>query len=1743
MRKGRKKWLALFLSLVMALTLTPGTSLATDDSEGEDNVVATIGENEYTSLADAIVEAKEGETVVLQQDVEVETSIAVAASITLNLNGNTITNLVEDERLFSVTASGFTVDGTTAGSGMTIPESNTGSFGFIKIAAKSMVTLNGGTYSGNTDGGAFVKVFHNDELDASGSTVIFNNAEMTSNNRFFSTDTLTTDVETPTLQVTGGTFTTDGQAFGMDVLYRSPVTFTDATVTAGTGPCIEVCGPAATFTNCNFTVTGENSNGYGATAIATSWSGTAEINGGTYLAHNGYGVYVYNSGGKITIKDGTVSGGDAAVRADANVQASSPQQSTVIVEGGSTKGAWQTSDAENAPLVVMGGTHTADVTAYLAEGCTLTENEGTYTVQEDHAVQVGEQYYGTLERAFANAGQGDTVKLLADIELTKTQDVTGTDITLDLNGNTISGSIANSTSAGTSGIIRVNAGASLTITDNSEGDKGTILNSGVLTAYAVRVQAGGTLTLNGGVNLRAEGTGTMNQAAALYIYNPLSSTALPTVTINDANLSADEGYAVRISSSVGQHSLTINGGTFLSESISETAQLINNDNEDYVTINGGTFYNWNAALDAPLVSEGSCMVIDENNAVTIQQDPPAGYIASATTGDGLEAYLTGGNLYNLIGRTRVALNKYGGSMEIAGNVTCAYPTEGTATSRYFGTANESELMPTLNLSIAEGATLSGSMPLMAADVNVTGAGTVAEEFFTPYTDAYEVSSSVNGEVTEYRGRIASQRVVATLVVGGESYNYSNIVTAISNAKITADSTLVLQQDVSFGGTTTTSNSGVIDSSNNIGLTLDLNGHTLTYEGSRDAFQVQGTGKFLTLIDNSETSGGSLVASSANSAVCTYSGSTGAHITIGEGVTVKGLALITGTDATLDVYGTVDTTGLTATYNGQTYSVPAIQNNGSSTTNSTINLYDGAVVRSDSHAIYHPGTGTLNVYDGATVSGVNVGIEMRSGTLNVYDGAEISGGDGEPSSNPNGSGTTTNNAGIAVAQHATGNPVVVNIYGGTISGGSALYESNPQENDADSTALIELNIRDGMFSSTIEGGASVHSETQTGFISGGRYSDQPDAGYIYKGLTAVETDDNTGDYIINRLQNVYLSGTNGNDSNSGNDSANAVKTLERATRLVADEGVIYICGTVTVDDELVVDGVTIERADGFAGQLIFVDGADARLSLSNTTISGKKASDTPYYGYLVFVTNGGTLDIGDGTTLTDNNTTAVYVNNNSFMNMTGGAIKENTITNTGTAPEDWPYGGAGIYNCGTTVISGGEISGNIVTNYGGGGIFNERGTVTLAGDAIVQGNTAAWGGGIATLSGAKTILNENASITDNKAANNGAGVYLSGYSNYDQTPAVFEMTGGSVTGNQVTDAGWGAGIFAYYSSGDTTVRISGGTIEGNQSDYDGKAIAIGGEGSSYARLELSGSPVISGDVYYQGEDADGYVIHVTDEFDPTEPITLNREIETVGITAVEYADGLTPDITHFTGSRAGDILAVNSEENSLDWAFAAPQVRVEASGTTVHGEGNVTLTAITSHAAEGVTYTYQWYKDGTAITGQTDDTLTVSEAGRYAVKAVAHKGADIASAETESAAVVVTAEGHVYVPTVTKPTCTEQGYTTYTCDICGDSYVTDYTEATGHSFSDKWITDGKNHWHECTVCGAKKDVAAHIFEWNRDSEDANIRHEICSICGYENSSEAIHSTGDSTEVALWLVLMITAGAVAAGAVVYRRKRKA
>ena len=59
--------------------------------------------------------------------------------------------------------------------------------------------------------------------------------------------------------------------------------------------------------------------------------------------------------------------------------------------------------------------------------------------------------------------------------------------------------------------------------------------------------------------------------------------------------------------------------------------------------------------------------------------------------------------------------------------------------------------------------------------------------------------------------------------------------------------------------------------------------------------------------------------------------------------------------------------------------------------------------------------------------------------------------------------------------------------------------------------------------------------------------------------------------------------------------------------------------------------------------------------------------------------------------------------------------------------------------------------------------------------------------------------------------------------------------------------------------------------------------------------------------------------------------------------------------------------------------------------------------------------------------------------------------------------------HKYDAVVTAPTCTEKGYTTYTCSLCGNSYVDNYVDATGHKMG-QWVvvTDST-----CTAVGEER----------------------------------------------------------------------
>ena len=106
--------------------------------------------------------------------------------------------------------------------------------------------------------------------------------------------------------------------------------------------------------------------------------------------------------------------------------------------------------------------------------------------------------------------------------------------------------------------------------------------------------------------------------------------------------------------------------------------------------------------------------------------------------------------------------------------------------------------------------------------------------------------------------------------------------------------------------------------------------------------------------------------------------------------------------------------------------------------------------------------------------------------------------------------------------------------------------------------------------------------------------------------------------------------------------------------------------------------------------------------------------------------------------------------------------------------------------------------------------------------------------------------------------------------------------------------------------------------------------------------------------------------------------------------------------------------------------------------------------------------------------------------------------------------------HTYLAVITPPTCTEQGYTTYTCR-CGDSYVGDYVEAKGHTeainpaVAETCTTTGLTEGKHCSACGVvlipQQTVIAKGHSWDNGTvtkapteETEGEKVYTCTVCG-------------------------------------------
>lgn len=128
-------------------------------------------------------------------------------------------------------------------------------------------------------------------------------------------------------------------------------------------------------------------------------------------------------------------------------------------------------------------------------------------------------------------------------------------------------------------------------------------------------------------------------------------------------------------------------------------------------------------------------------------------------------------------------------------------------------------------------------------------------------------------------------------------------------------------------------------------------------------------------------------------------------------------------------------------------------------------------------------------------------------------------------------------------------------------------------------------------------------------------------------------------------------------------------------------------------------------------------------------------------------------------------------------------------------------------------------------------------------------------------------------------------------------------------------------------------------------------------------------------------------------------------------------------------------------------------------------------------------------------------------------------------------ILVGCHKHDFKAEVTAPTCTEKGYTTYTCKCGEDSYIADYVDALGHSYGDwKVVTEATEtarglKERECSRCANKQTEEIPMKEHEHKYEDKVVAptciddgytEHICK-CGYVYRDNETKALGHTEEV--------------------------
>lgn len=253
---------------------------------------------------------------------------------------------------------------------------------------------------------------------------------------------------------------------------------------------------------------------------------------------------------------------------------------------------------------------------------------------------------------------------------------------------------------------------------------------------------------------------------------------------------------------------------------------------------------------------------------------------------------------------------------------------------------------------------------------------------------------------------------------------------------------------------------------------------------------------------------------------------------------------------------------------------------------TITINGGKIIGGGT-GIYHPQVGELTINNGEITG--KTGIEVRAGKLTVKGGAITATGT-TLTVNKNGSGSTTDGAAIAIAQHTTELDIAVTIEGGILTGVAALNEANPQGNPAAATKEVFIVVNGGTFN----GAVNKAKDDSTLGVMGGTFNTADVTNYVRTFPTV--KDENNNYYVGETAEAVLQSATSGTFTVVGAEEGEALNVKPGVT-IVNNSGVNIKVNGVNVPPHVGGDG-------GNNGYVV----PNQPIIIYNPTVDTPKAND-------------------------------------------------------------------------------------------------------------------------------------------------------------------------------------------------------------------------------------------------------------------------------------------------------------------------------------------------------------------------------------------------------------------------------------------------------------------------------------------------------------------------------------------------------